>query len=117
MIHFFKALSAWGQPDFSRVLRSEIERLPHDSLPLQEGLRLSSAVSEEPFQAMILRVTESDDQIVALATLFYSGVIAGCSCADDPTPLDTQTESCQLEIRLDRQDARVRFALLPDTEH
>lgn len=117
MIHFFKALSAWGQHDFTRVLQSEIERLPHDVLPLQEGLRLSNAVSEEPIQAMILRVNESGERIVAVATLFYSGVIAGCSCADDPTPLDTQAESCQLEIRLDKRDASVEFLLCPEDEH
>jgi hypothetical protein len=114
MIHLNKALSAWGQEDFPARLRAEIELLPHSSLPLQEGLSYSSYVSDEPFQVMILRVNEEGEQLVAVARLFYSGIIAGCSCADDPTPLDTQTESCLLELRLDKQDASVSFTLLPD---
>ncbi|MEJ2463289.1 MAG: hypothetical protein P8098_16910 [Candidatus Thiodiazotropha sp.] len=65
---------------------------------------------------MILRVNENDSQILAIARVFYSGVIAGCSCADDPTPLDTLTESCLLEVRLDKQDAHVSFALLSDED-
>lgn len=116
MIHLSKALSAWGQEDFPAVLRSETEQLPHSALPLQEGLSYSSYVSDEPFQLMILRVNEEGDQIHAVARVLYSGVIAGCSCADDPTPLDTQTESCLLELRLDKRDASVSFTLLPDEE-
>ena len=116
MIQLNKALAAWGQKEFQAVLRSELERLPHDSLPLQEGLRYSSYVSEEPFQVMLLRVNDDQHQILALARLFYSGIIAGCSCADDPTPLDTQTESCLLQLCLDKRDASVTFTLLPDDE-
>ncbi len=112
MPHLNKALKAWGTDSFSSQLGSEIEQLPHQELPLQQGLSHSSAVSDEPFQVMILRVNESSDQILAVARVFYSGVIAGCSCADDPTPLDTLTESCLLEVRLDKQDAGVSFALL-----
>lgn len=116
MIHLNKALAAWGQKDFQAVLRSELERLPHDTLPLQQGLRYSSYVSDEPFQVMLLRVNEDQTEILAVARLFYSGIIAGCSCADDPTPLDTQTESCLLQLCLDKRDASVRFMLLPDEE-
>lgn len=116
MIHLNKALAAWGQKDFQAVLRSELERLPHDTLPLQEGLRYSSYVSEEPFQVMLIRVNEERHQILVMARLFYSGIIAGCSCADDPTPLDSQTESCLLQLCLDKRDGSASFSLLPDEE-
>jgi hypothetical protein len=114
MLHLNNALSAWGRDDFTAVLRNEIERLPHSMLPLQQGLRHSSYVSDEPFQAMILRVDESAEQIVVVAMLFYRGIIAGCNCADDPTPIDTLTESCTLEILLDKHDASASFTLLSD---
>lgn len=114
MIHLNKALAAWGQDEFPVLLQSEIEQLPHSSLPLQEGLSYSSQVSDEPFQVMMLRVVEEDERIVATTRVLYSGIIAGCSCADDPTPLDTQTESCLLQLSLDKRDASARFDLLPD---
>lgn len=116
MIHLNQALSTWGREDFPAVLRSEIEQLPHSSLPLQAGLSYSSYVSDEPFQVMVLRVDGEDDQILAVIRVFYSGIIAGCSCADDPTPLDTQTESCQMKVYIDKRDASASFKLLPDEE-
>jgi hypothetical protein len=115
-IHLDTALNAWGRDDFQDLLRREIERLPHHLLPLQQALRHSSQVSDEPFQAMILRVEETDDHIRARASLFYSGIIAGCSCADDPTPLDTIPENCLVEVRLDKRDAKAQFILLLESE-
>lgn len=114
MPHLRKTLNAWGNEDFAKVLREEVEQLPHHQLPLQQGLRLSSYVSDEPFRAIILRVGENAGHLTALVQLFYQGVIAGCSCADDPTPIDTLTESCMLEVCIDRRDASVSFKLLSD---
>jgi hypothetical protein len=114
MIRLANSLTAWGRDDFFQVLRAEIEALPHEALPLQEGLHHSSRVSEEPFQAITIRADETADQIVAVASLFYSGVVADCSCADDPSPVDTLTENCMLEIRLNKLDATASFSLVED---
>jgi hypothetical protein len=110
------ALDAWGKENFTKVLRKEIEQLSHHELPLQQGLCHSSYVSDEPFQAIILRVDEHTGDLRALVQLFYQGVIAGCSCADDPTPIDTLTESCMLEVCIEKRDASVSFKLLSDEE-
>ncbi|MEZ5541890.1 MAG: hypothetical protein R3F42_07590 [Pseudomonadota bacterium] len=40
--------------------------------------------------------------IHARAGLFYTGIIAGCSCADDPTPVEEQAEYCVVDITIDR---------------
>jgi hypothetical protein len=116
MIHLKNSLLAWGRDDFIHVLSAEIEALPCEALPLQEGLRHSSQVSAEPFDVIIIRVDESADQILAVASLFYSGVVTGCSCADDPTPIDTLTENCMLEIHLNKLDATASFSLVADDE-
>ncbi len=116
MIHLPEVLNAWGSERFVTLLREAIEHLPHQRLPLQQGLRYSSQVSNAPFQAMILGMQENAETIRVTATLFYRGVIAGCSCADDPTPLDTQQESCALEIVIDKVTAGVHFELLQDEE-
>ncbi len=108
------ALQAWGSDRFNEALRSDLECLPHHQLPLQQGLQHSSQVSEEPFQVMILRAEEKDEAIIIRAGIFYSGVIAGCSCADDPTPLDLVTEHCTLEIRLQKGNGGAAFTLLSD---
>ena len=114
MIELQKALSAWGSADFRKVLKTEIEQLPSDCLPLQEGMSHSSYVSEEPFKAMIIDVREENDIIYAKVGIFYSGIIAGCSCADDPTPVDSQPEYCLLCLNIDKQSAGTQVSLLAE---
>lgn len=100
-------------PDFKRRLKGELEQLSHDQLPLQQGLQQSSVVSEEdPFSVVILRVNDGDESVEVKATLFYSGIIGGCNCADDPTPPNTLQESCELLFVIDRASGETRVVLL-----
>jgi hypothetical protein len=46
--------------------------------------------------------------------VFYTGIIAGCNCADDPTPIDTQTEYALISLRIDKQTAEADFSLLAE---
>lgn len=109
-----KSLHAWKTPEFGDVLKQEIEQLDASLLPLQQGLASSSHVTDRPFQAMIIRVDEDAGLIRAKVGIFYSGIIAGCSCADDPTPIDEQTEYCVLQFDIDSNTAEATVTLLPD---
>lgn len=111
MIRFPHAARAWGSDAFRQTLRQEIERLDDASLPLQQGLARSSAVADGGFEVMILGVGERHGEITARAGLFYRGVIGGCSCADDPTPMDTVDEYCEVDIRLDTATAVAQISL------
>lgn len=114
MCHLPKSLHAWETPEFRDVLKREIEQLDAGQLPLQQGLSSSSYVTDRPFQAMIISVSEEAGLIRAKAGIFYTGVIAGCSCADDPTPIDEQTEYCVLQFDIDRATAETRVTLLAE---
>jgi len=48
------------------------------------------------------------------AGIFYTGVIAGCSCADDPTPIDEQNEYCVVQFDIDRTTADATVTLLAE---
>lgn len=114
MCHLPKSLHAWETPEFRDILKREIEQLDAGQLPLQQGLSSSSYVTDRPFQAMIISVSEEAGLIRAKAGIFYTGVIAGCSCADDPTPIDEQTEYCVLQFDIDRVTAETRVTLLAE---
>lgn len=104
----------WGGAGFDETFRTEVERLRHEELPLQQGLSLSSCVSDEPFRVMVIH-SEADAQTLQVrAGVFYSGIIAGCSCADDPTPTDVQAEYCQLRFEIDRHSGETRVVLLEE---
>lgn len=114
MIRLPKSLNAWGTPAFRDVIKQEIERLDASHLPLQQGLSASSHVTERPFQAMIIDASEEADRIRVKAGVFYTGVIAGCSCADDPTPVDEQNEYCVVQFGIDRITAETTVTLLAE---
>lgn len=100
-------------PNFNTGLKAELEQLTHHQLPLQKGLQQSSVVSEEdPFSAVILRTDERDTEIEAKVSIFYSGIIGGCNCADDPTPPNTLQESCDVVFVIDRASGETRVELL-----
>jgi hypothetical protein len=111
MIGLPKSLEAWGTPGFRDVLKQEIEQLDAGLLPLQQGLSQSSYVTERPFQAMLLGADETTGSIQVRAGIFYTGVIAGCSCADDPTPVDELNEYCEVLLVIDRQTAEATVSL------
>lgn len=114
MIRLPNTLSAWNTPRFGAVFKQEAEQLDAASLPLQQGLSASSYVTERPFQVMLVSMDEEATRIRIKAGIFYTGVIAGCSCADDPTPVDELNEYCMVQLCIDRTTAETTVALLAD---
>lgn len=83
-------------------------------LPLQQGLSISSHVTDQPVQAMILDQSEDAHLIRIKVGIFYTGIIAGCSCADDPTPIAEQNEYCVVEFYIDKRSAETTVVLLTE---
>ena len=114
MIKLTQALAAWNSLEFKQQFKAEVEQLPADQLPLQKGLSLSSYVSAEPFKVMVISVTDDESTIHVKAGFFYSGIIAGCSCSDDPSPTDVQPEYCDVRFDIDKATAETTYSLITD---
>jgi hypothetical protein len=114
MIRFTKSMAAWNTPAFQESLKQEIATLDERHLPLQQGLTASSRVSDSPIQAIILNVAEEAEGIRVKAGIFYKGVIAGCNCADDPSPIDEQNEYCVVQFMIDRLTAEASVTLFTE---
>ena len=63
---------------------------------------------------MILDQSEDGNLILVKAGIFYTGIIAGCSCADDPTPIAEQNEYCVLQFCIDKQTAETTVTLVSE---
>jgi len=111
MIRLAGAAAAWGTEAFVATLKRELEALGPDALPLQQGLSASSVALGDGFSVMPLGAEATDDRIVARVGVFYAGLVAGCSCADDPTPVEAQPEYCELEVIIERATAAATFRL------
>jgi hypothetical protein len=114
MIHLTKTLNAWGTPVFEATLKEEIAQLDADQLPLQQGLSTGSHVTGGQREAMIIGVSEDAGVIRVKAGIFYSGILAGCSCADDPTPVNEENEYCVVQLDIDKQTGEAAIALLAE---
>ena len=115
-----RSVSAWNGPSnspaFRETLIGELEALgaDHPALQplLQAGLTQTSAVVESPLTFHLLSHREQDGRILAHLGVFYAGIIAGCSCADDPSPVDSLTEHCELRLEINVATGEARLTLL-----
>ena len=107
-----KSIQAWQTPAFEQTLQTEIEALDARLLPLQQGLTQGSHALEDAFQVTIIQVTDNDACIRAKVGIFYRSIIAGCSCADDPTPVDELSEYCEVLVEIDKSTAESSIRLV-----
>lgn len=114
MIRLTKSLNAWGTPDFNSVLKEEVEQMGAGQLPLQQGLSTSSYALDDKLNVLIISVSEKGGFIFAKIGIFYTGIIAGCSCADDPTPVEEQVEYCEVQLDINKVTAETAVALLAE---
>ena len=112
MIRLTRSLNAWGTPDFVGTLKAEIEQLGAEQLPLQQGLSTSSYALDDKLNVRIISVSEEASFIRAKVGIFYSGITPGCSCADDPTPVEEQVEYCEVQLDINKITAETTAALL-----
>jgi len=114
MIKLVKLIGSWDVAGFKGLLKDELQTINPDLLPLQQGLTLSSYVGQSPYSVVILNLDEHDRKLIVKAGIFYTGIIAGCSCSDDPSPVDEQNEYCELQFDIDKNTAETTVTLLND---
>lgn len=114
MLHLPESVVAWGCPDFRRTLKRELEQRGAGQLPLQQGLTASSHALDDSVEVMIISATDEPGFIHAKVGIFYSGIIAGCSCPDDPTPVEPQSEYLEAWLILDKTTAQATVTPVAD---
>ena len=111
MVLLVNSLSNWKTEGFEKTLKAELECLTGKELPLQAGLQRSGYALDDNIKTTILRSDEDESVISIVAGVFYTGIIAGCSCSDDPSPTDVLTEYCEITISIDKQTAEADISL------
>ena len=107
-------LNTWGTPAFEATLKQVLEQMDAELLPLQQGLAQSSYTDGAKRSVLVLSVTDEANFIRAKTGIIYSGIIPGCSCADDPTPMSEITEYCEVQFEIDKLTAETTVTLLTE---
>lgn len=103
------SLESWNTPAFAKIFCREVAQLPHGTLPLQQAMLHGSYVVDRSPTVVLLSTTEVNRLIKVKAGVFFHSVIAGCNCADDPTPMEEQNEHCELLFHIDRDTGTTRI--------
>lgn len=109
MPYLKRSLASFGSPGFEAALKEELAALGPDELGLQQALTAGSTARSEGIGIMILRQQETSRNIQLRAGVFFTSVLGGCACADDPTPENEDAQYCELEITIDRQTGQARL--------
>ncbi len=112
MIDLSETLAAWHTPEREATLKRAMEGLDAACLPLQQALARGSQVTGEPIQVMILTTAEEANGLRARVGVFFTSLIGGCQCADDPTPLENLPEYAQIEVSIQRETGIASLLLL-----
>jgi len=112
MFYLPLSVNAFDTSSFVNVLQQEVCALDSTLLPLQQGLQNSSYAISDKLSMTILNVKQDAENIIVKAGLLYTGIIAGCSCSDDPTPTDETNEYCDVLFRINKQTAETTVNLI-----
>jgi hypothetical protein len=63
---------------------------------------------------LLLRATQAGNRLQVKTGIIYAGILGGCSCADDPTPLEAQPEYCELWFDIDLRSGETHVRPVAD---
>ena len=112
MIDLSETLATWPTSEREAALKRALEGLDAACLPLQQALARGSQVTAEPLQVMVLTTAETEDGLRARVGVFFTSLIGGCQCADDPTSLESLPEYAQIEVTIQRETGMAHLRLL-----
>jgi hypothetical protein len=112
VIYLNSALRAWGTAEFEAVFKLEVAQLSHDQLPLQQGLSMGSDVLTSSITTIFLEGADLGEMLRIRTGIMYQSVIAGCSCADDPTSISENNEYVELLLDINKASALTTVTLI-----
>jgi hypothetical protein len=112
MFKLDSSLLAWNTDSFVQTFKKEVCSLKTGQLPLQQCLSNSSYALDDKLSITILNVTNDDRYISVKAGIFFTGIIAGCNCADDPGPVDEINEYCEMLFSINRKNAETDVSIV-----
>jgi hypothetical protein len=102
-------LPAISAAEFGHALKSQLESLPAGSLPLQQGTSQGGYVDDSDISVTVISTSGTKGRIQAKIGVFFTEIVVGCGCGDDPFPVNTY---CELLISLDTNTAEVKFEVI-----
>lgn len=112
MIFMPQCVAQWNTEHFQETFKDEVRQLDPHNLPLQSALKQSSVAVFNDIELVYISAVEDGGFIHIKAGVFYQGLVAGCNCADDPSPDELNNEYCELLFEINTENAATVITLL-----
>lgn len=99
MLQLAQTLQQWPSDSFSSALKHALETLPAGSLPLELGTSRCGLVDDSDISVTVIDIRDAVTCISAKVGIFFSEIVAGCVCGDEPTP---ELAYCEMLITIDK---------------
>ncbi|MFW2372561.1 MAG: glucosamine--fructose-6-phosphate aminotransferase [Gammaproteobacteria bacterium] len=96
---------------FTRNFKHYLEQLEPDSLPLHRCTSQGGMVDDTNISVSILSVEETESTIEVKIAVFFTEIIGGCSCGDDPLSENAYGELLAI---IDTASRKLTFSVLND---
>lgn len=94
---------------FARCLISALRSLPPGTLPLQACCDQGGVANDREISVSVLDMQHGRERILVRVGVFFTEVIGGCNCHDDPLEANRY---CVLEVTIARPHGDAEFAAL-----
>lgn len=109
MIRLIESAHRYGTTDFAATLSRELTGLPEGSLPIAGGQ--GGRIDPESIGVTLSSACADDDRIEVVIGVFFTEIVGGCSCGEEPFNLNGYEE---LVLRIDRADGTAVIRLRGD---
>lgn len=92
-----------------QTLKHELENLPAGTLPLDQGTSHGGYVDDSDISVNVINAQQLENSIQAKVGVFFTEIIAGCSCGDDPV---AENAYCELLVSIDKTTSSAEFVLI-----
>jgi len=109
MPELFGALRESRSGRFEKALKHELENLPAGTLPLENGTSRGGFVDDSNISVTVISTRQNENSIQAKVGVFFTEIITGCGCGDEPMP---ENAYCEMLISIDRTTSAARFEVI-----
>ena len=106
-----QSLKHWNTPGFAAALKAELASLDDGVLPLQHAATHGGMIDSNKLSISVISTNEIADGLLARVGIFFTEVVGGCSCGDEPFEANAY---CVLDISLDKSTGAAQFVLAED---
>ncbi len=111
MLKLPKSLADWPLDSYSRTIKNELQGLESGSFPLEKGLTQGGKVDDSNITVSVFESRDNDQQIQTKVAVFFTEVVGGCSCGDEPFEAHAH---CTLWVTINKVTAEASFEVAPD---